>query len=192
MQNNAMSMPEHDWDQIVEALQQQGVLYLTGGSGWDQPVAPASDLQPETLQESQTLLRVLAGSRHARLRDAVIALLLLHPDYAGSAQTLLAGGSLSPAAHNVLQSRLIAAACLQRLWRFTLSIYRPGQPLIPADVVEGTGLPSPDEDYGRPCFRALIEGLATGEPFPFNYGAEFARVADLVLADLIAEANHAA
>jgi hypothetical protein len=144
------------------------------------------------LREPGILLRDLASSEQARLQDAIIALLLLHPEYAGVATDLLQDGSLTAAQWELLRARLIAAACLQRLWWFTLAIYRPDRHLIPASVAEGTGLGSPDEDYGRPCLRSLTEQIEAQAPFPFNYQAQFARVAELLIADLIAEANRAA
>jgi hypothetical protein len=142
--------------------------------------------------DPESLLRALAVSRHARLRDAIIALLILHPEYSKNVLALLADGNLAVSSHAVLQSRLIAAACLQRLWWFTLQIYLPDQPLIPAEVATGLGLPSPNLEYGRPCLAALAERLEATSAFPYNYQAEFARVVELLLADLIAEANHAA
>ncbi|HVA91464.1 MAG TPA: hypothetical protein VNL71_16660 [Chloroflexota bacterium] len=181
-----------DWDVLVDALAREGVRYLTGGANWED--LGDSPLPSPSVEhwDPESLLRGLAASRHARLRDAIIALLLLHPEYSGNAQMLLANGDLAASSHVVLQSRLIAAACLQRLWWFTLRIYLPDQPLISADVVTGAGLPSPDLEYGRPCLTALAERLEAAGTFPYNYHAEFARVVDLLLADLIAEANHAA
>jgi hypothetical protein len=181
-------MAESGWGRLVDALRQYGVHYLTSGES-DESSSLAGGA---ALDEPGSLLRCLAGSRHARLQDAIIALLLLHPEYAAVAMALLREAQRTASEHEVLHSRLIAAACLQRLWRFTLTIYRPDQPLIPASVVDGTSLPSPDEDFGRPCLRALGEQLAEQVAFPFNYEAQFSRVAELVIADLIAEANHAA
>ncbi|MGH2411454.1 MAG: hypothetical protein ACRDGS_13980, partial [Chloroflexota bacterium] len=114
-----------EWDTLADALAREGVRYLTGGADWEHiggsplPGAGAEHWDPALL------LRALAASRHARLRDAIIALLLLHPEYSGNALTLVANGDRSAFGHGELQARLIAAACLQRLWWFTLRIYLP-------------------------------------------------------------------
>lgn len=98
-------------DQLAGALNLLGVQFIMGESSRDK----ALHKQPERL------LSALAQSSEARLRLALIPLLLEHPEFSAYART--AADSLTPPARLTLQCYYTAAFCLQRI------LSAPGKPL---------------------------------------------------------------
>jgi len=146
------------WDDLVDRLATCDVTHLTGGSA---AYGRVTDRGPSDVELAQ-LIRELARAPEPRLRDALIALLLRHPEDAPVFRQVI--GTL-PAEHPArasLLARLFAAAALQRehyaLWARAL----PGYPLIDvADLVAETGLPAPEIEGGQALLRAA-QGLVSG------------------------------
>jgi hypothetical protein len=73
-------------------------------------------------------------------------------------------------ARRLLLVSIVVAAALQNEWGFSLDLYLPEADRIAADQVAAElGLPSPAEDFGRPCLRATSRMLQRNAPFPFNF-----------------------
>ncbi len=146
------------WDDIVDRLAVHDIRFLMGGRGRtlspnDSPLVP--------------LVLDLARAAEGRLHDALIALLLRHPE--GTVTVEPAARSLAgddPVRGLVLVS-LVVAATLQQEWGFTLDIYLPNRVPIEADhVAVQFGLQSPKRDFGRPCLAAAAQLLRRDTPFP--------------------------
>jgi hypothetical protein len=154
------------WDDLVDRLAVHDVRYLTGGSA-------AYGLPPRYVRAADApadaLIRDLANAPQARLRDALVALLFRHPEYAPIALGA-ADGAKGTNVALAIRVGVLAAAALRRYWQFTLDIYLPGQPEIEAEAVARLlDVPSPRVEYGGPCLAALAELLRSGAPFPFAY-----------------------
>jgi hypothetical protein len=71
-----------------------------------------------------------------------------------------------------------------------LAIYLPRQPSIDGEgIAAELGVPSPADDYGRACLRALSALLARDQPFPFNYARAWEDVAEHILEGLRTQAG---
>lgn len=89
-------------EQLADALHALGVRFVMGGQS-----------KGDTLYKRPArLLSALAQSDEARLRLALIPLLLDHPEFSASARS--AAARLDPAARLTLQCYYTAAFCLQR------------------------------------------------------------------------------
>src|SRR5207249_11833875 len=163
--------------------------YLSGGSAWDG--RPSCYTGPQDVQIPD-LISDLAHAPHPRLRDALVALLFRHPEYACIAREVAA---TMPREAREARARLIVlasilAAALRRAWKFTLDIYLPGQASIDvAGIAVELGVPSPADDYGRACLRALSALLARAQPFPFDYMRTWEDVAEHILDGLRTQAG---
>ncbi len=93
--------------QLLDVLDTLGVLFLRGGSGARRTLAP------------DALLAALASSPEARIRLALIPLLLAHPEFAQDVHKALQ--SLSPDAAVILRCYYTAAYCLQEKYRNRLA-----------------------------------------------------------------------
>ncbi len=168
------------WNDLVNGLACYDVRYLMGGSG-----SSARDVKPPVA----TLALELAGSRHARLRDALIALLLRHSELTPAIEKTARGCNDEPV-RRLLHLSLVVAAALQQEWGFTLALYLPEQTAIEADqLCEEFGIPKPAEDFGRPCLRAVARLLRNDAPFPFNYEAGWEDTVRRLLVQLVREAR---
>lgn len=175
------------WDDLVDRLQIHDVCYLTGGSAWDGRQSPYCKPADAAID---ALVLDLARAPQARLRHALVALLFRHPEHASAALAVAQRLPAQDRARLLLRVSVLVAAALRRMWRFVLGIYLPGQPAIDAaELAHAIGVPSPDEDYGRPCLAALADLLREGQPFPFAYERAWRDVAGHVLAELRAEAG---
>jgi len=183
---------DEEWHDLVGRLARLGIHYfatspsLPGSSEH----ASSNDAGDEALVP---LILDLARSRHAHLRDALIALLLRHPVATEAARSAAGRLAASDPARQFLLLSVVVAAALQREWAFTLDIYLPNQPTIEADdLAAQLELPSPDEDYGRPCLMAVANALAGVASFPFNYRAGWEGAARRLLAQLRQDAHRGA
>ncbi len=113
--------------------------------------------QPPPAIPSVHLLQRLARAPEPRVRDATIALLLLHPELAESIPAALA--SADQETREQLITLVLAALYLQRIWltQLTLALGHPPQfPESPfAALWEARQLPPPALGYGEPGLRAL-------------------------------------
>jgi hypothetical protein len=175
------------WDDLVDRLAAHDLHYLTGGSAWD---GRASPYRTKAEAEIRGLILDLAHAPQARMRNALVALLFRHPEYAVAAREVAAGLESGDPAALLIKVSVLVAASLRTMWSFVLGIYLPGQPRIDADdLAAALGVPSPAVDYGRPCIAAVADLLRTGQPFPFNYESAWSDVAGHVLEELRAAAR---
>src|SRR5919204_1081860 len=94
---------ERDWDELAAGLNGYGVLHLS-------PVATSRGQPPR----GRELIRRLQAAEAVRLREALIPLLLTHPELDREAQRAIADlpGSFARRA----RLRYVAACALQRMW----------------------------------------------------------------------------
>lgn len=150
---------------LVDRLAVYSVTYLTGGSvdhGFTSPYSGPQDVP------IHALIRDLARVANARLNDALIALLLRHPEYAPAVCTVFAQMSPGDYARRLLIARLLASAALQQKGdaALTLDGTEP-QPIDVAGLVACLGLPCVREEGGEALLRAAAE-LLTG-PVPVDW-----------------------
>lgn len=170
------------WDDLVDRLAVYDVQYLTGGSAWD---GRCSRYHTPGDAPLDSLIIDLAHAPQARLRNALVALLLRHPEHASVAATVAHALPRGDRARLIILTSYLAAAALQQAWTFTLDIYLPGHALINADdIATELDVPRPNEDYGRPSLRAASSLVVRDQAFPFDYVREWENVAELVLTDL--------
>lgn len=178
---------EKQWDDLVCRLAKYGIHYLMsdGASSTTEPHRPEQGASDSEDTELVSLVLNLARARHARLRDALIALFLRHPPAADAGR--IAAGDLpttDPARRLILLSTVVAAA-LQKEWAFTLDLYLPRQtPIDALDLAAEFGLPSPAQDYGRLCLIAASNVLARDAPFPYDFRAGWEDATRRLLAQL--------
>lgn len=171
------SSPEND---LIDRLMSHDICYFDGCCR--EPDLPVAPLAP--------LLIDLARTGNSRLRSALIALLLRHPEHAPAAETVARGlPSDDPTSRLLLLSILIAAA-LQSEWSFTINLYLPHRKRIEADhLAVEFGLPLPREDYGRACLGEVARLLRRDSVFPVNHEADWENVVHRLLAQLVREAR---
>ena len=175
------------WPDLVDRLAAHGITYLMGGSSWEGQESRHAG--PEDVPLAALILD-LARAAEPRLRHALIALLLRHPEHSSVAEaTARELQRDDPARQSLLLSILVAAA-LQAEWSFTFDLYLPHRTRIMADhLARELGLPAPAADYGRPCLAAAAALLREEAPFPFNYEADWEDSARRLRAQLIGEAR---
>jgi hypothetical protein len=163
-------------DDLVDRLRVAGICYLGGGH-----VPPSSEAQTMPLQ---VLIPALASSRDARLRTALVALLLRNPHYAAVATSVAEAANDAKTARSV-RIAVLAAAALQRAWAFSLDIYLPGwQPIVAEADAHCLDVPRPDEDYGRATLSALDRLLAGDDPVAPDYLGAWEDAGRHMIADL--------
>jgi hypothetical protein len=164
-------------DDLVDCLRAAGIRYLGGGHFLE--LGQAAVAKPV-----DALMLGLAYSHDARLRTALVSLLLRNPQYSPVA-TSLAQALDDQQAARYISACVLAAAALQRTWAFSLDLYLPGWQRIEAGAVaRGLGMPPPDEDYGRATLMALDRLLAGDNPVPPDYFGAWEDVGRHVIADL--------
>lgn len=138
---------EEETAALVAALRAWGIDYLTAS------VAPRAGTSIPPVQ----LLQRLAQSPQARIRDATIALLLLHPELAEAIPTALAAAGQET--REQLITLVLAALYLQRIWLTQLALALGHLSQFPegafAALWEARRLPPPALDYGESGLRAL-------------------------------------
>ncbi|MGQ9903738.1 MAG: hypothetical protein ACUVRU_05190 [Anaerolineae bacterium] len=164
--NIAQAPPERD--DLVAGLHARGVCYL----------APTPHGDERALSDDE-LIAGLAQSGNARLRFALAALFLAHPELAERAAQISA--TLSPSAQRELRKQYLAAMYLQRMWRSRLRAYFGDQPLISPrftsakDSPTGAPLAGPDDMHGKRGLSELCEAS------PFNDWSSYEQVVELLL-----------
>lgn len=166
-----MTQPEvYARDTLVAALRARGVDYLMSDGGLGNPLS------------DQALITSLAAHEDARLRSALTALFLLHPELAPLVATL--AEALPPDARTELQARYMAAAYLQRFWRTRLEIYNLTAPDLPDLFSAALGLPAVEVMYGKPGLHALAEWHQRQHPVTYNRRVEYELVIEHLIASL--------
>lgn len=150
----------HPWTtaQIVDALRAYGVHYLTASRHDER----ASDKETTlTRPPISSLLRALARSREPRVRDAMIGLLLLHPEIARD--VVLVASRVRSQGEDRLAEQIITLALaslyLQRIWWFQLALSYGESPALDESLFAPwwleRDLPPPSIGYGEPGLRRL-------------------------------------
>lgn len=169
---------ERDAD-LISRLASHDIRYFAGDEGLvERPAA----LKP--------LFVDLALASNARLRAALVALLLRHPEYAPSAAKVARGLPHGDVARRRLLLSIVVAAALQSEWSFSLDIYLPvGRRIDAEGEALELGLPSPAEDYGRGCLAEASRLEGEDDIFPVNYVADWENAARRLLVQLAREAS---
>jgi hypothetical protein len=176
MEASTLSLDE---DALVGALQRYGIRYLS-----DAP----EELSRQNVDPA-VLIGRLARSDDPRLRHALAALFLTHPELAPVARDVAATLPLAPRKH--LVRAYVAAVYLQRLWWTRLQRYLGSFPSLPLLWIDELGLPPPDVRFGKEGLAALNNleaGFGTGRPRGkgANLGPYF-KASQHLLGQLIAE-----
>ncbi len=147
------------WDDLVDRLAAHDVTHLGGGSadaGRPSPYEGPSDVPVERL------VRDLARAPEPRLRDALIALLLRHPENETTVRDVMQSLPLDDPSRASLTARLFAAVALQHRYGTTFAKELPGYSLIDIDdLVTAYGMPAPKDEDGRALLfgaRGLVAG----------------------------------
>lgn len=168
---NVVMDPCHlEYEPLVAALRTRGIRFLAPSDARTGP-EPISD---------RDLIECLASHEHPRLRLALAALFLLHPDLASQLGEL----DLPGAAQTELHVQYTAAACLQRMWSIRLGFYLGEFPLLPDLYSASLGLPPVDAHYGKLCLHTLAARQ------PFDQLPAYDGLMNLLFAQLKAEAFH--
>ncbi len=169
-----------DRDNLIIHLAGHDIRYFDGEDcATESPVAPVGPL-----------LVGLARARSSRLRTAIVALLLRHPEYAPTAETVARDLPVDDPARRLLLLSIVIAGALQSEWAFTLDLYLPDQRRIQAEhLANELGATSPRQDYGRPCLAAASRIQGNDDSFPVNYQADWENAAHRLRAQLVREAR---
>ena len=177
MTTGAVMPSDTDHDSLVAQLRELGVCYLT----------PTDARVDETRRyTAPELIGRLASHPDPRLRHALIAVLIRHPELADEVRKLI--DVLDPAARVELMAHYMAAVYLQRMWHTRLGFYLDVQ-LLPDLFSSELGLPSPEERHGKTGLHATAQWHAQRSPYPFNTLSSYYHVMDLLFAQLKQEAR---
>ncbi|HEY8286854.1 MAG TPA: hypothetical protein VIJ28_20885 [Chloroflexota bacterium] len=176
-------------DSLIDQLAEYGITYITGGQGAGNHLDTNS--RPHANNPAAVrLFAELSDAPAVRVADAMVALLLRHPELAPQAREVL--NSLEPwhPQYRLFLARFLAAAALQRIWRFVLDIYRGSQAIIDvADLCRMLDLPNAEQDHGEALLAAVSRWLDPTETTDWAGGWENA--AAQLLSDLRFEPAHA-
>ncbi len=117
--NNVGQMQVIDDDQLVAALDHLGVEFVAG----NEAALPDSGFSPSTL------LSGLANSEEARVRLALIPLLLLHPEFSGDVHQAMT--KVLPEKQHYLKCYYLASHLLQEKYRSQLESLFGKKALLP-------------------------------------------------------------
>lgn len=147
---------------LLAELHARGIRYLSGGE--DMTLTAAELLPPAEL------LRRLSACPEARVRNATISLLLLHPELADAVPDALAGSDTAVA--EALTTLVLATLYLQRLWETSLAVTMGHVPTLPesdfAWLWRQRGLPPPEELDGEIGLRELQAAEQRRVGLPLN------------------------
>ena len=164
---------ENDRNQIVENLRVHGIYYLASGEIKQEARV---NLPP------QVLIKRIAENSDPRLRLALIALFIRHPQHAAIVSDLV--GQLNEPARTELKTFYMAAVYLQRFWMPRLKLYIKDFPLLPDLYSKELFLPQPEDRHGKNGLYALADWHANRSPHHFNWRASYLKVMDLLFAQL--------
>lgn len=160
-------MDEAARDQLVAALRQRGVDYLAPGQAQGAPLDDAA------------LIAALAAHDDPRLRQALIALFLVHPELAARVPALRP--SLPQPAATELVAHYMAAVYLQTMWAIRLGHYQAPVVPLPDYFSRELGLPRPNELYGKAGLHALADWHTAHRLEPGNPLSEYEGVFSLII-----------
>ncbi len=168
--NTALNSVPDSWDevdQLIRLLSSWGITYLVGLEHTGNPA------HQEKMQLSPVVLiqRLAQCDEFPRVRDASIALFLLHPELADS--IIEAFQTDKAAVAEQIAALTLATLYLQRLWSIRLTLALGHAPCFPeqrfASLWQSRQLPPPASHYGTWGLLALQEAeqARTGLPFSF-------------------------
>jgi hypothetical protein len=144
----------NEWDTLAAALNRYGVKHI----------APRRRVAGPLPRDEELIYR-LAKSSFVRLREAIIPLLLTHPDLDAATRRVIA--RLDGDARLKAMYKYVAASALQRMWWTRLARdLGPRRPIEPA-YLDVLGLPPLEDDFGR----ATLVALSNVEEARFGYSA---------------------
>ncbi|HEU5383819.1 MAG TPA: hypothetical protein VFV38_51120, partial [Ktedonobacteraceae bacterium] len=161
---------------LIHLLHGQGVSYLMGSN-------PLSRKEEETINPVHLLQR-LAACNYPLVENAIISLLLLHPELAPSVKTAIQESE--PELSENLAVVTLATLYLQQWWFFRLTFalgHLPGFPEEPfTSLWEDRHLPSPSAGYGRTGLLALQAYQQQRYGVPLNFLDDWQNQIDHLLA----------
>ncbi|MDE0301355.1 MAG: hypothetical protein OXN17_22235 [Candidatus Poribacteria bacterium] len=170
---------ENDRNQIVENLRILGICYLASGE---------MNKEARNRLSPRVLIKRIAEDSDPRLRLALIALFIRHPQHSTIVSDLV--GQLNEPARTELKTFYTAAVYLQRFWMPRLKLYIKDFPLLPDLYSQELSLPKPEDRHGKNGLYALADWHASRSPYHFNWRASYLKVMDLLFAQLRMENNY--
>ncbi|HEX6796797.1 MAG TPA: hypothetical protein VF116_03665 [Ktedonobacterales bacterium] len=170
------SSGEQIGERLLGELRARGIAYLSGGH---EAVAAAS---AHPMSDAE-LMYALARYPDSRVRNAVIGLLLLHPELAGAIPDALRSSD-EPTAQS-LATLALAALYMSHLWRTRLRLALGRAPELPADLlapmIAVRGLPAADEMDGELGLRALEQFEQARRSLPLSFIGDWQNQVDHLL-----------
>ena len=124
----------------------------------------------------------------ARLRLALFALLILHPEWGPYVDSQVR--ELAEPTRTDLQGLYAAAVYLQRLWQTRLGFYLGRFEVLPNLYSSQLGLPAAEERHGKTGLHALSTWQTHRSPYPFNWLTSYNKLINLLFEQLKMEAKH--
>ncbi len=170
---------------MIGALRSWGIEYLVG----DETPRELAGIERESLP-AVDLVKRLAQCGYPRVRDASIALFLLHPELAPAVLEALQTSEVAVAEQ--IATLILATLYLQRLWSLRLTLALGRSPSFPesafAFVWRGRHLPPPAYHNGKWGLQALQVAEQRRSGLPLNYLGDWQNQVDHLL--LQEEARH--
>ena len=173
-----LTQEKDDHDALVAQLRERGVRFLAPSQD-DSTAAPR-------VSPNELILRLISHP-DARLRLALVALLILRPNWGSYVHSEMHG--LAEPVRTELQALYTAAVYLQRLWRTRLGIYLGKFEVLPDLYSSQLGLPAAEERHGKAGLHALSAWQTHRSPYPFNWLASYNKVTNLLFEQLRMEAK---
>ena len=187
--NTTLSNLPDSWneaDELISILRAWGIGYLVGLDHGDSPPKIERDQQ----SAATVIQRLAQCDEYPRVRDASIALFLLHPELADA--VLQAIQESEPEIAERIAVLTLATLYLQRLWSLRLTIALGHAPSFPeqrfAFLWKGRNLPPPSYHHGKSGLLALQEAEQRRTGFPFTFIGDWQNQVDQLL--LQEEAKH--
>jgi hypothetical protein len=173
-----LTQQKDDHDALVAQLREEGIRFL----------APSQDdfTAASRVSPNELILRLI-GHPDPRLRLALVALLILRPNWGSYVHSEMHG--LAELLRTELQALYTAAVYLQRLWHTRLRIYLGEFNVLPDLYSSQLGLPAAEERHGKAGLHALSAWQTRRSPYPFNWLASYNKVTNLLFEQLRMEAK---
>ena len=177
LKNQSALSQDEEADLLISALHAWGIDYLIAHTQNATMKRAASRLAPVEL------IKRLVQCELPRVRDASIALFLLHPELADAA--LEAYKTSEPPDAEQVAVLILATLYLQRLWSFRLTLALGRAPNFPeerfAHIWQDRYLPSPHCQYGRSGLAALQVREQQRRGLPVNFIGDWQNQIDHLL-----------
>jgi hypothetical protein len=174
-----LTKQKDDHDALVAQLREQGIRYLA-------PSQPDFS-EPPRVSPNELIMRLVTHP-DARLRLALIALLLLHPEWGPYVHSQIR--ELAEPTRTDLQALYTAAVYLQCLWHTRLRIYLGRFEVLPDLYSSQLGLPAAEERHGKTGLHALSAWQTHRSPYPFDWLASYNKLINLLFDQLKMETRH--